>query len=85
MLKIFFFLRILILRILYNFHYRLSKNINEELLLNFLNKIKPLPTKHKLIRLGSGGDGGYLVPDDLAGISSCFTAGVARVSTLNLS
>jgi hypothetical protein len=76
MLKIFFFLRILISRILYNFHYRLSKNINEELLLNFLNKIKPLPTRHKLIRLGSSGDGGYLVPDDLAGIYSCFTAGV---------
>jgi hypothetical protein len=76
MLKIFFFLRILISRILYNFHYKLSKNINEELLLNFLNRIKPLPTSHKLIRLGSSGDGGYLIPDDLDGVSSCFTAGV---------
>jgi hypothetical protein len=76
MLKIFYFIRVTIARILYNFHYRLSKNINEELLLKFLKRIKPLPTSHKLIRLGSSGDGGYLIPDDLEGVSSCFTAGV---------
>ena len=76
MLKVFYFIRIIIARILYNFHYKLSKNINKELLLNFLNKIKPLPTGHKLNRLESSGDGGYLIPDDLAGISICFTAGV---------
>jgi len=51
MLKIFLFLRILIAKILYKIRYKLSKNINEELLLNFLTIIKPLPTNDKLIRL----------------------------------
>ncbi len=33
-----------------------------------------------LIRLGPRGDGGYLVPDDLAGIEACFSPGVSLVS-----
>ena len=33
-----------------------------------------------LIRLGPDSDGGYLVPDDLAGIKACFSPGVAQVS-----
>jgi hypothetical protein len=74
--KFFYFIRILIFKILYKFHYKLSKNINEELLLNFLVRLKPHLTNHRLIRLGGTGDGGYFVPDDLIGISSCFTAGI---------
>lgn len=30
-----------------------------------------------LIRIGPSGDGGYLLPDDLAGIAACFSPGVA--------
>jgi Methyltransferase FkbM domain len=33
-----------------------------------------------MIRLGPRGDGGYLVPDDLVGISACFSPGVASLS-----
>lgn len=36
----------------------------------------PQPGGHALIRLGGDGDGGYLVPDDLTGIESCFSPGV---------
>lgn len=43
----------------------------------FIDLIKPVDTGHKLIRFGNPhGDGGYLVPDDLDGITSCFSPGV---------
>jgi hypothetical protein len=32
------------------------------------------------LRLGPASDGGYLVPDDLAGIAACFSPGVSTVS-----
>ena len=44
----------------------------------------PVNTGQKLIRLGSEGDGGYLIPDDFDGIKTCFSAGVADDSTLEL-
>ena len=33
-----------------------------------------------MLRLGPDGDGGYLVPNDLAGIGACFSPGVADIS-----
>ncbi len=39
--------------------------------------VRPVTTNHPLIRLGSSHDGGYLVPDDLAGIAACFSPGVS--------
>mgnify|MGYP001125672239 FL=1 len=68
--------RILLLKMLYNFGYSLKKNEKEELLFNFLNRLKPKKIKLKLVRIGSKGDGGYFVPDDFFGISSCFSAGI---------
>ncbi|TPQ27239.1 hypothetical protein C2U70_30895 [Bradyrhizobium guangdongense] len=41
-----------------------------------LAKLHPVNTEHPLIRLGSRGDGGYLIPDDLDGIVACFSPGV---------
>ncbi|MBM4226217.1 MAG: hypothetical protein FJ164_00485 [Gammaproteobacteria bacterium] len=46
----------------------------------FIQRLKPVETEHKLIRLGGDGDGGYLVPDDLAGIQRCFSPGVGPTS-----
>jgi hypothetical protein len=43
---------------------------------NALEPLIPVPCGHALIRLGGEGDGGYLVPDDLAGIEACFSPGV---------
>ena len=34
----------------------------------------------ELIRVGSDGDGGYLLPDILKNISYCFSAGVGEIS-----
>lgn len=46
----------------------------------FMNKLHPVHPGKELIRLGPQGDGGYLVPDDLAGIEACFSPGVDFVS-----
>jgi hypothetical protein len=74
--KIFFFLRVLIFKILYKKNYKLTKCIDEKILINFLYSLRPYQTNHELIRLGEAADGGYLIPNDLIGIDACLTAGV---------
>jgi hypothetical protein len=39
-----------------------------------------MSTDKELIRLGPEGDGGYLVPNDLAEIEACFAPGVSVIS-----
>jgi Methyltransferase FkbM domain len=46
----------------------------------FIKKLHPLSTDKSLIRLGPTGDGGYVLPNDLVGISACFSPGVSSVS-----
>lgn len=43
--------------------------------------LKPWNTGHELIRLGSDGDGGYLLPNDLENIGACFSPGVSHNSS----
>ena len=45
-----------------------------------LELLYPINCEKGLIRLGPEKDGGYLVPDDLDGIESCFSPGVSTVS-----
>lgn len=40
----------------------------------------PRDVGHRLVRLGGDHDGGYLVPDDLDGLSACFSPGVSDVA-----
>ena len=47
----------------------------------FVEKFRPKSVGHKLIRMGGKGDGAYLLPDDLFGISACFSPGVDVTST----
>ena len=47
-------------------------------LLNALEMLIPKPCGHQLLRIGSDNDGGYLIPDDLVGIESCFSPGTAN-------
>lgn len=42
--------------------------------------INPVATNFPLIRVGGEGDGGYLIPDDLQGISACFSPGVSTIA-----
>lgn len=41
-----------------------------------IESLWPVRTRHDLIRLGAASDGGYLVPDDLDGVTACFSPGV---------
>ena len=41
-----------------------------------IRRLYPISSEHQLIRFGSSYDGGYLVPDDLEGITTCFSPGV---------
>lgn len=47
---------------------------------SLIRDLHPLRTEFPLIRLGPKGDGGYLVPDDLIGVSACYSPGVNTVS-----
>lgn len=47
---------------------------------SLVRKLFPISPGKELIRLGPEGDGGYLVPDDLAGIEACFSPGVGLIS-----
>jgi hypothetical protein len=62
----------------------ISKNIDVSVLTSFFDMIKPVATNHDLIRLGAGDDGGYLIPNDLAGINICFSPGVSITADFEL-
>lgn len=53
-------------------------------LTQFFRKLKPQSTEHRLIRVGGEDDGGYLVPNDLEGITTLFSPGVGRKSEFEL-
>jgi len=55
----------------------IAKATKKERILNLLKKLRPISTNVSLIRIGSERDGGYLVPDDMNGISACISPGVA--------
>jgi hypothetical protein len=42
-----------------------------------IDSLRPIETKFDLIRVGGNNDGGYLLPNDLSGITACFSPGVA--------
>ena len=47
---------------------------------DLLQRLRPRVTPTELLRLGPAGDGGYLLPDDLTGITACFSPGVSDCS-----
>jgi hypothetical protein len=44
---------------------------------DLIRRLRPVPTSSELIRIGPNADGGYLLPNDLAGISGCISPGVS--------
>ena len=54
-------------------------------LLRLIKILRPKDTNKKLIRLGGDSDGGYLVPDDLNGVKTCFSAGIGDISDFEYS
>lgn len=49
------------------------------MLQSLMHRLFPVSPGKQLIRLGPEGDGGYLVPNDLAGIEACFSPGVGDI------
>jgi hypothetical protein len=50
---------------------------------DLLHALRPRAIKTPLIRIGGDGDGGYLLPDDLAGVTACISPGVSDTVTFD--
>ncbi len=61
--------------------YNVNKTTSNEELEAFFRKVRPVGFEGELIRVGGEGDGGYLVPDVLDGITACFSPGVFEIAT----
>jgi hypothetical protein len=68
----------------FNIGYFPTKATKRADMLKLIRELRPLDTDKSLIRLGPNGDGGYLVPNDLAGIQACFSPGVSDSSDFEL-
>lgn len=54
-----------------------GKATKPDAILGLLDRLKPVPMRGELKRFGAAGDGGYLMPDDLDGVTACVSPGVA--------
>jgi hypothetical protein len=54
----------------------INKSVSTNNLETIYQKLRPYQSPFDLIRLGCDGDGGYLLPNDLEGVVSCFSPGV---------
>lgn len=70
------FLRSVMIPILGLFGYRVASLTDLDQVKEFMRLLHPV--EFNLIRVGSEHDGGYLVPDDLEYLSSCFSPGVSN-------
>ena len=72
-------------RVFFNFNFNIVKiYFQKSEFDNFLQRIYPVTTEHELIRIGPDMDSGYLIPNDLEGISVCFSPVVDVKSTFEL-
>lgn len=61
-----------------------TKSTPPDVLMGLIRSLAPVMPPQGLDRLGPASDGGYLVPDDLEGITACFSPGVNKVSDFEL-
>ena len=62
------------------FNYNLFPNVNHSRVKNLINSIKVYNLGYELIRLGPEGDGGYLIPNVLSEIDTCFSPGIGKIN-----
>lgn len=55
-----------------------GKNVRAVDIRSVARLLQPVASSNQLVRIGSKGDGGYLVPNDLLGVRSCFSPGIAN-------
>lgn len=64
--------------------YHVEKATRPEDLAALLSRLRPVKTKAPLVRIGPPGDGGYLLPDDLDGVTTCISPGVSTEAGFDL-
>lgn len=57
-----------------------SRVVGKDSVAEFFSLIRAHQVQSDLVRIGGLGDGGYLIPDDLAGIEECFSPGVSVIA-----
>lgn len=57
---------------------------SRESLVTLLRMLKPMDTGHRLIRIGGASDGGYVIPDDMDGVTGCFSPGVSDIADFEM-
>jgi hypothetical protein len=65
-------------RILFFFGYQVTRIRPLKEIRDLISLLHPIQTD--LIRIGGQGDGGYLIPNDLEGITTCFSPGVSTIT-----
>ena len=61
-----------------DYSYQITRTVSRDKILKFFSFIKPENYGIELLRIGGKSDGGYLLPDDLVGLKSCFSPGVGN-------
>lgn len=59
-------------------------SVDSSRLLSFIERFRPIHAGWELIRVGAKEDGGYLIPNDLEGITKCISPGVSDVMEFEL-
>lgn len=54
--------------------------VKNDNILKFIERVFPVKSQFPMTRLGPNGDGGYILPNDLEGITACYSPGVSFVS-----
>ena len=52
--------------------------VHELAVRDLISRLRPVPIVRGLVRIGSAADGGYVMPDDFAGVSAVISPGVGR-------
>jgi len=55
----------------------IGRSADQDEIFQLIRALRPRGTVAPLIRIGPNGDGGYLLPDDLDGVSACISPGVS--------
>lgn len=58
----------------------LKKFVETAQIVENIKLLRPIGCGIDLIRIGGEGDGGYIIPDDLDGVSYCFSPGVSDIA-----
>ena len=73
-------LRRFLQKYLYGVGLTLGRTADPKDIERFMRRLHPIETEHGLVRYGGDRDGGYLIPDDLEGITACFSPGVSSIA-----